>query len=252
MAKRFVRISLGTKFRLLLGAAVIGIITAALVVPWYFMELQAEQGLQHLGRSLTRLRLNEWVQYHPKRDPRARDSHSQVVGLYTNDGKATDLDGPSFIRMSARPDASGEDLPPVHEKALAVFGNRPDQDVFMLKAKGKGTTRVYRFIRAVRVDGRCVRCHDQTRPAQLQYRPDQLVGLVDVSLGSRPPGGASLFWTRVAFLAGGGLAATLALLLLPLITGQLVLKPVRVLTDLADKVTEGDVSVRSSINSAFA
>ena len=50
MAKRFVRISLATKFRLLLGAAVIVIISAALLVPWYFTELLGEHVLEERER----------------------------------------------------------------------------------------------------------------------------------------------------------------------------------------------------------
>ena len=66
MAKRLVKISLATKLRLLFGAAVLAIIAAALVVPWYFMELLAEQGLEKPGAELTRLGLNEFVRGHPK------------------------------------------------------------------------------------------------------------------------------------------------------------------------------------------
>ena len=77
MAKRLVKISLATKLRLLFGLAVLGIIAAALAVPWYFMAMLAEQGVQQPGSELTRLRLNEWLRAHPKdvaarRPPRER------------------------------------------------------------------------------------------------------------------------------------------------------------------------------------
>ena len=58
MAKRFVQISLATKLRLLFGLAVLGIIAAALLVPWYFLELLAEQNVQTPAAEVTRLRLN--------------------------------------------------------------------------------------------------------------------------------------------------------------------------------------------------
>lgn len=44
MAKHL-RLSLAMKLRLLFGAAVLGIIAAALVVPWYFLEVLAEQSM---------------------------------------------------------------------------------------------------------------------------------------------------------------------------------------------------------------
>ncbi len=67
MVKKFVTISLATKFRLLFGTAVLGIIAAALVVPWYFMELMAEREAQRAGAELTRMRLNEFVREHPRK-----------------------------------------------------------------------------------------------------------------------------------------------------------------------------------------
>ena len=52
---RLIKISLAMKFRLLFGAAVLGIIAAALVVPWYFLELLAEQAVQQRGTEISRL-----------------------------------------------------------------------------------------------------------------------------------------------------------------------------------------------------
>jgi signal transduction histidine kinase len=56
-----------------------------------------------------------------------------------------------------------------------------------------------------------------------------------------------LWWTRGAFIAGGALAALLAFILFGIITQRLVLRPVRQLRQVADKVTEGDMGVRSRI-----
>ena len=47
MAKKFVTISLGTKLRLVFGAAVLVIIAAALVVPWLFMGRLADYMYKH-------------------------------------------------------------------------------------------------------------------------------------------------------------------------------------------------------------
>ena len=79
MAKRSVQVPLATKLRVLFGLAVLGIIAAALVVPWYFMELLAEQGVQRPAAVLTQLRLNEYLRDHPV-DPSAA---SDLAALYT-------------------------------------------------------------------------------------------------------------------------------------------------------------------------
>ena len=82
MAKSVIKISLATKFRVLFGTAVLGIIASALVVPWYFTELLAEREVQNTGEELTRLRLAEWEREHAKNPAAARDENSMVISLY--------------------------------------------------------------------------------------------------------------------------------------------------------------------------
>jgi len=105
MAKKFVKISLATKFRVLYGAAVLGIIAAALVVPWYFIELLAERGVERPAEELTRLRLNEFREKHEVDGASfataADDSNSRVIALYTASSNPEEgLRGPSFILLT--------------------------------------------------------------------------------------------------------------------------------------------------------
>ena len=72
MAKQFVQISLATKLRTLFGVAVLGIIAAALIVPWYFMELLAEQGASNWLRAPRELRRRILNRSVPETSPLAR------------------------------------------------------------------------------------------------------------------------------------------------------------------------------------
>jgi hypothetical protein len=96
MAKKFVKISLATKFRVLFGAAVLGIIIAALVVPWYFMELLTEYNVQHPGAELTRMRLNEWLPVHST----DADAPSDIERHYTSEAQSQGRAGPRILRFS--------------------------------------------------------------------------------------------------------------------------------------------------------
>ena len=96
MAKQFVQISLATKLRLLFALAVLGIIAAALVVPWYFMEMLAEQGIQSPAAEVTRLRLSEWLVKHPA-DP---NHAGEIAKLFAQGAQAEGRSGPRFVKIS--------------------------------------------------------------------------------------------------------------------------------------------------------
>ena len=126
MAKRFIRISLAMKFRLLFFLALLGVITAALVVPWYSMEVLSEQGLEGPTRDLTRLRLNEWSRFHHNQKTRdaARDANSEVYSLYSEGNGMKGLTGPSFIVLDREGPTKGLDKSA--RKAYKAFQN-PDR-----------------------------------------------------------------------------------------------------------------------------
>ncbi|MCD6304591.1 MAG: HAMP domain-containing protein [Planctomycetes bacterium] len=246
MPKRLVKLSLATKLRLLFGVAVLGVIAAALMVPWYFMELLAEQGVQQPSLELTRLRYYEWLQTHPKDIAAAEDSSSRLVALYTADDESGDRAGPSFLVLvkgrkgPARLDSRAR-------KARRAFMRDPKQDLAILPDENeRSERRVYRAFRAVRAEAACMTCH-KTAKGPLRFEPGRLVGMIEVTLPGETASTPLVWLTRGAFIAGACLAALLALVLFALISHRLILRPVRSLRDQADRVAEGDLSARSEI-----
>ncbi len=245
MAKNFVKISLATKLRVLYGASVLIIIASALVVPWYFMELLAECSVERLAAELTRLRLNEYLLEQPTKGlAAADDNNSRVVALYTANSNTEELlKGPSFILLS--PGKSPETLDSPARRARHIFEQSAEQDLAVIPAEDKRGKKVYRCFRAVRVEPSRVDCYknDPSLPSE----PGKLVGMIDVTVPASRATGAIMLWTRGAFVVGAALAALLAFFLLVIITQRLVLRPVRQLRNVADKVAEGDLTVRSPI-----
>ena len=245
MAKQFVKIPLAAKLRLLFGLAVLGIIAAALVVPWYFMELLAEQGVQRPGAELTRLRLNEWVRVHPK-DPKAA---SEVTALYTAGGQPDSRKGPLFVRI--RTDMSPEvPLDSPARNAMKAFVRNTDQDLAVIQTQDDSGRTVYRCFRAVRVEQTCLTCHGPSASLRAQFKSGQFVALIDLTLPASAASSGLAWWTRGAFVIGAALAGLLAFLLFAIITQRIILRPVLHLRDIADKVAEGDLAVRSTIRTA--
>jgi signal transduction histidine kinase len=241
MAKKSVKISLATKFRLLYGASVLGIIAAALMVPEYFMERLADQGVERPAAELTRLRMNEWTQTHFQN----AGAPSQIVAYYTSGSDVEGRKGPFFIRVHGRDDPAVRSQ---HRGVLRAFIRNPDQELVIERDNDQGRS-VYRCFRAVRVEQSCMNtnCHGASAPLGRQFQPAQLVGIIDLTVPESTASTPMLWWTRGAFIVGGSLAALLAFILFAIITQRLVLRPVRQLRQVADKVTEGDMGVRSKI-----
>ena len=248
MGKKFVKISLATKFRVLFGAAVLSIIAVALVVPWFFMEMLAESGVEKTAAELTRLRLIEYNRDHRlgrgAADEAADDANSEVVALYASGPGAESAAGPSFIPLTgAEPDPAALDS--AARRARETFQDGPSQDMAVFSGEDERGEQVYRCFRAVRIYPNCAECHrSQQRPA-LPTQPGKLVGIIGMTLPASAASDELVWWTRGAFLAGAGLAALVAFFLLVIISERLVLRPVRELRDVADKVAEGDLAVRS-------
>jgi len=246
MAKKFVKISLATKLRLLFAVAIVGILAAALIVPWYFLELLAEQNILRCGEELTRLRVNEWIRFRQHNPAAASDAGSILVAAYAENARSSDTKGPFLITLTAefKPDRP---LDSAARKALAAFLEDPGRHTAIVKDTGQHGRLVYRCFRAVRVGHDGLSADDLTDPTAPPPAPGQLVGLVDVALPASGEAGQIVLWTRGAFLGGLILATVLATVLFTAIAQRLILRPVRALRNLADRVAEGDLTSRSTI-----
>jgi signal transduction histidine kinase len=250
MAKRFVQVSLATKLRVLFGFAVLASIAAALAVPFWYTELLSQEDVQSSAAAVTRLRLNEWQSKHTT-DP---DHDSEVALLYTESGRLEGRRGPKFVRLAEDMTAD----PPLSwsgRQALKAFLRNVRQDMAIIDTEDDSGARVFRCFRAVRVEETCQQCHGQSVPVDFQFQPGQLVGIIDVTVpgaeagrSREEAGGWAVWQVRGAFAFGGALAALVSIVVFALIAQKLVLTPVRLLREVADKVAEGDMSVRNDIS----
>ncbi|NQU75708.1 MAG: HAMP domain-containing protein [Planctomycetes bacterium] len=244
MAKRLVIITLAAKCRILFGAATILIIGAALVVPWMYIEALANERILRAGEEITRLYLNEWTAKHGQKDQPIKD----VVQLFLADDSSAVRWGPKFITPKGI-----EVLDPSDERyayarqALKSFRRNPG-NVFVREShpdQGRGIHHIYRPV-LVGPSCRQPACHDASVDPPLQFKLNDLAGVIVADLPDEQAGG-SLMIGRVVIITAGVLAFLLATLTFYFITQRLILSPVRKLKGVADKVAEGDMSVRSGI-----
>lgn len=243
---RLVRISLAVKYRILFGLAVLLIIGAALFVPWYRMEqLLLEQpyreaqrvvddyfrlalgssgmtpGGAHSRESLVR----EAAPTEPRFYPRLRDLPRDADRIQ----EALQKEGhPEFVR-----------------NAFVKFLLRPELKQDHAELTTDAGRRLF-YARAVRVTKSCLSCHDEGKTAQHAYRENELAGLISVDL-SADPQGTNVLINRLAVIVAGSLAGFLAVLVFYVITHRFILAPIEELREVAIRVTDGDLDVRSTV-----
>ena len=242
---RLLRISLATKYRILFGLAVLLIIGAALAVPWWRMELLVLGQPYHEAQRMVE---NYFQLVMP--DPEAvasegRGVHGGGFGLLPEKQRTE----PRFIRLS--PNANDPDSivkqaadNPFVGQAVRTFLKNPNQNSVYIDREEGGSRRFY-YAHAVRVSQRCLSCHDEAKTAR-PFQENQLAGIITVDLPA-DVGSEGVFWNRLVMVAGGVLAGTLAILVFYVITQKFILAPIHELRQVTIRVAEGDLDVRSQV-----
>ena len=205
------QISLAVKCQLLFGSAVLLIISAALLVPWFQMnklvdELHKRDAL-HIAESVReRLDLSgeTWA------------SSEAGVELYRYT--------PELLKS--------EQLDPFLKRAIEGMASPAPNEFRILREADADGVVSYRYALAIR---------DAAGPEGTQ----RLLGIVTGRMEARDQ--QLIQWNRLLILTAGASAGLLAVLVFYLIVTKLILSPVRDLTLVAEQVSRGDLQVRSSI-----
>jgi signal transduction histidine kinase len=268
MLKRFrqLRISLAAKFQLLFGIAVAMIIGMALLVPWWRMEELTDQINQRSAQTLA----DEAVATHIHGVPTTRLADADSIPATTTQSAAapttTLTAGPTTLPALTTPrsgavllrvDTPRARLTRFEQQAIQGFLKDPDLDPQMQNYTKAGIAR-YRYATRLNAESSCLKCHAlpdsilATRPAAISPTDPLstgrlLFGIVSVDIPSQIDAG-QIFLNRLFIFTAGLIAGLLAILVFYVITTRLILEPVRVLRETAEKVSKGDLNIRSDIN----
>jgi len=234
MSKR-IRISLANKCQLLFGLGVVLIVTAALFVVAMRMNHLAEEGPRQRARDLAAL----WVSGHIELveevgSPEARGNPEVEAGLR--------VEVLTAIEAAARAE---ED--PFLRSAFEHFDSAEDTSEYFAPGPMRNRNRSYEYVRAVRLSEMGDR-DPVTQPVDSEEpNSDPVEKLILIQLVDEQ---ASRQRTQnwIYLIAAGLTAGLFAIAAFWFITTRLVLSPVRVLRGYAEKVSGGDLNIRSDIN----
>ncbi|MGF1632614.1 MAG: ATP-binding protein [Phycisphaerae bacterium] len=243
---RRLRVSLAAKCQLLFGFAAALIIAAALFVPWQRME--------QLTYQLDRAAAETVAQAAVARHPEAWKPNTLVLAdpyPIMSDGATTGRNRFPPARIVPRDQLLRDGPDDFEAGSFDRFANPQDRRRFHGRLYDDGAR--YRYARPLFIneagDLQLVPLAGElSRGNQELVPPEQLFGIVAVDIPSQVSR-EQLLVNRAFVLTAGLLAGTLAVVTLYLIITRLILKPVRVLQETAEKVAEGDLNIRSDISS---
>ncbi|MFW6058990.1 MAG: ATP-binding protein [Phycisphaeraceae bacterium] len=242
MPSKRLRLSLANKCQLLFGAAVIIILSAALSVVWLRMQTLVEQSPRQQAENLAQLWLTNQIDLggtlqptDDAVDPLAADEQLHL----------TLIDRAEFEQVAASD--------PFLARAIERFQAHAGSEVSFQREHDAEQTPFYRYARAVResdlsrIRGGAAGGFDPELDTTNLADPLRQVLLIQL----RDPGAAAqMMVNRIYIVAAGLFAGLLAIGVFWFITMRLILSPVRVLRDVAAKVSAGDLNTRSDINTA--
>ena len=208
-------LSLANKVQLLFGTAVVAILAGALAVPWFHAEELVYRSQLEVSRQLA----DAWLEV-----------PDQVEAA-----------GPIPIKVySVEQIRSEADIDPFLTEAV----QRMESDAGLrelFQQLDSGNLVVYHYARALRGPA-----WNALMPEAPPIGGEGLGGVLAIDRPSELAAG-QLLGNRVYLFASWMVASLLAILLFWFIVNRVILKPVRRLRDTADKVEQGDFSVRASI-----
>ncbi len=229
MARIRIQISLATKCQILFGLAVVMLLVAALSVPWFRMQKLVEEGQREIARKLADAWVEDLIRF-------GQTPAAPKVGADDRSLRLTVIDHEAM-------DVYAESDPLVAEARRRFESESPAPTDVFRAALDKTGRPLYRYLRAVRQgDLESARVEETTSRVANPLRAMLLIEL------RAPWAGDQLFLNQLYLATAGGLAGVLAIAVFWFILTRIVLSPVRVLRETAEKVAEGDLNIRSDIN----
>ncbi|MEM7575938.1 MAG: HAMP domain-containing sensor histidine kinase [Planctomycetota bacterium] len=268
---RGLRVSLANKCQLLFGLAVVVILGAALTVVGWRMQTLVEQGPQRRAQDLAELYLSGQLDFRTREQATAQLATVAPETDDVDEDPELDATGVILTRIDAEEFAAVANTNKFLATAIERFRASPDRIEHFEPARDRGGQTFYRYARALRLpppnvlaleaeDGPIAndvvshKDDEFDRPtadgralAELMLTADDLRGVLLIEIRDRDvvlQQALNRIYTIAAWLVAGGLAIVVFWLILT----RLILSPVRVLRGYALRVSEGDLSIRSDIN----
>jgi signal transduction histidine kinase len=231
-------LSLAEKCRIAFGTAVVLILALALLIPYGWMRQLTRQNRLDASRAWAETLVRNHFQTRPPADTKLAmlDDRGNVM-----DPNKTDI---RWVRFK-KDDKKIEGL--TVQQRLMVEDLRNDEDSSdQIRFEARKNTLYSSYVRVFRATEGCITCHNPQGSAGA-FNRNEAIGAVVVERPAAEIRRAVLL-NRVWIIVAGLISGTGAIVAFYIITQRVILSPIRQLRALANNVAEGNLDIRSSIN----
>jgi len=243
-------LSLAKKCRLTFGAAVVFILTIALLLPYIWMGQLIKKNLLDTGRARSQEMLERHFQLkHPAQT---------TLPVLDNTGLPVDVNDPDIRWIRFTKDDEGPRLAgPQNKPAYNELTEQTSQLIESLKADQARNDNILlrkkdgilqsNYVRIFRATDNCINCHNPQGSASA-FSLNEPIGTVLIrSRGIGSEISKTIFINRVWVIVAGLIGGIGAIVVFYWITQRVILRPIRQLRAIANNVTEGNLDIRSAI-----
>ncbi|MHC4626576.1 MAG: sensor histidine kinase [Planctomycetota bacterium] len=234
--KRIWPLSLARKVQATFGAAVILVLTLALLIPYVWMGKLTTKGLLDAERSRSNVLLERHFQL---------KGIGQTLSALDEAGRPRDPNDSeiSWIRLTEDVNGLPELTEETRKEIEKLLDDQDRDDHIFFPAKRGGSN----YIRIFRATDSCISCHTQEGTAS-PFDLNKPIGAALIrSRGLAAERDNTVFMNRIWIIVAGLIGGTGAIVTFYVITQRLILRPIRQLRALANNVAEGNLETRSAI-----
>ncbi|MGA2678212.1 MAG: ATP-binding protein [Sedimentisphaerales bacterium] len=231
-------LSLAEKCRIAFGTAVVLILALALLIPYGWMRQLTRQNRLDASRAWAETLVRNHFQTRPPADTKLAmlDDRGNVL-----DPNKTDIRWVRFKKDDKK--IGGLTV----QQRLMVEDLRDDEDSSdQIRFETRKNTLYSSYVRVFRATEGCITCHNPQGSAGA-FNRNEAIGAVIVERPAAEIRRAVLL-NRVWIIVAGLISGTGAIVAFYIITQRVILSPIRQLRALANNVAEGNLDIRSSIN----
>ena len=233
-------LSLADKCRLQFGGAVLFSLILALLIPYLWMNKLTEKSALDSGRAVGQAVFENHFQI----------GVSEQKGLPRLSDSGTVLEEAdhvvSWFRMEKDTAVVPEHFNKTQEKKIEILRADANANDLAWTEHEKGRGIWHHYIRLVRAEEDCLKCHTEQGLATSIFNKNQEVGVLAVEIPARGLAWA-LFMNRLWVVVAGLLAGTGAMVAFYTIFQRVILRPIRQLRSQVNNIAEGNYDIRSSI-----
>ncbi len=240
-------VSLAKKCRITFGAAVVFILTIALLLPYIWMSQLIKKDLLDTGRARSQTLLDRHFQL---------KNTGQTALPLNSLGLLADVNDPDvrwirFTPAAAQPGgdenkAASVELTEKISQTIESLKDNPTQNDKILLNRQTGMLRAT-YVRIFRATDNCISCHNPQGSAT-PFSLNEQIGTVLISLrGIGSEISKTILMNKIWVIVAGLIGGIGAIVIFYWITQRVILRPIRQLRAIANNVAEGNLDIRSTI-----